>query len=130
MSKELKELEALTNKLAVFPGLFEAFFENALDLCVVASTDGYFKVLNKSWTREMGWELSEIKAVPYMTLIHPDDIEKTNAARKDMQEGKDVKNFTNRYRCKDGTYNELIWNAPCWQDGLSWCSARIGKRDA
>ncbi|MEZ4525010.1 MAG: PAS domain-containing protein [Desulfobacterales bacterium] len=43
--------------------------------------------------------------------MHPDDLEATleAVARLDRQE--EILNFTNRYRCKDGTFRWIEWRS-------------------
>jgi light-regulated signal transduction histidine kinase (bacteriophytochrome) len=54
---------------------------------------------------------------PFSEFIHPDDIEPTNARyASQVEEGKDVIEFENRYRCKDGSYRWLLWNAKTAHD--------------
>jgi hypothetical protein len=43
--------------------------------------------------------------------VHPDDRERTLAQNKEVRAGGRALEFENRYRCKDGTYRWLRWNA-------------------
>ena len=51
----------------------EAFFEMSLDHLCVAGLDGYFKRVNPSWTRTLGWTVAELLARPSVEFVHPDD---------------------------------------------------------
>ncbi len=88
-------------------------YENSADLIGVAGlTDGYFKRLNPSWTRVLGWSFEELTSRPYTEFIHPDDLPKTlEEAQRQQSEGKTTVSFINRYRTKDGDYRILSWNA-------------------
>ncbi|HWO08937.1 MAG TPA: PAS domain S-box protein, partial [Polyangiaceae bacterium] len=79
-------------------------------MCAVG-TDGYFKELNAAWTDALGWSLEELMASPYIEFVHPDDVEATRAAARQLREGVAVTAFRNRYRHRDGSYRWLSWNA-------------------
>lgn len=85
------------------------FFNLALDFMCVAGLDGYFKRINPSWTQVLGWSEEEFLTRPFFDFIHPDDIAATTAAVSQLSAQNPVMNFTNRYRCKDGTYRWLAW---------------------
>jgi PAS domain S-box-containing protein len=89
-----------------------SFFTMSLDLLVIAGLDGYFKLVNPAWETTLGFTPEEMVSRPFSEFIHPDDIEPTNARyASQVEEGKDVIEFENRYRCKDGSYRWLLWNA-------------------
>ncbi len=78
-------------------------------LCI-AGFDGYFKDLNPSWERTLGFTIAELKAKPFIDFVHPDDREATTAeAQKAMVT--DIISFRNRYLCKDGSYKWLLWKS-------------------
>lgn len=87
------------------------FFEMSLDNVCVAGLDGYFKRLNPSWTRTLGWSLEELLARPSVEFVHPDDREITLAARERLRSGATMGPLTNRYLCKDGTVRWFEWRS-------------------
>jgi PAS domain S-box-containing protein len=87
----------------------EQFFEICLDLLSIAGFDGYFKKVNHSWTRALGWSSVELLGRPSLDFVHPDDRDKTLQARIQLNAGKALTEFSNRYRCKDGRYLWLEW---------------------
>jgi two-component system cell cycle sensor histidine kinase/response regulator CckA len=89
----------------------EDFFEMSLDCLCVAGLDGYFKSVNPSWTRTLGWSAAELMAVPSVQFVHPDDRERTLAARQKLGAGLDMGPLVNRYRCKDGSYRWFEWRS-------------------
>lgn len=87
------------------------FFNVILDMLCIADFDGYFKQLTPSWSKNLGWSEEELMSRPYIEFIHPDDVQNTIDAAKDLTRGKDVINFENRYKRKDGSYRWLSWNS-------------------
>ncbi|MDQ3366395.1 MAG: PAS domain S-box protein [Myxococcota bacterium] len=103
----------------------DQLYDLTTDLVGIAAFDGYFKRTNPSWTSTLGWSEREIQAHPWLDFVHPDDIEATLAAGRQLGEGQTVARFQNRYRCKDGTYRWLDWQSvPVVADGLIYCIAR------
>jgi PAS domain S-box-containing protein len=111
----------------------EHLFDLSLDLLCISGLDGYFRRLNPSWTRALGWTEQEFLSRPVFDLLHPDDLEATTHARAGLAEGIPLVGLTNRYRCKDGTYRWLEWrsvSAPA--RGLVYAAARdvTARREA
>jgi len=102
------------------------FFKLPMDMLCIAGFDGYFKRINDTWERVLGWSRAEILRAPYMDFVHPEDRDSTTAAASQQsQEGKTVFSFQNRYRCKDGSYRWLHWNSvPFAAEQLMYASAR------
>lgn len=90
---------------------FDPFWSLSLDLLCVAGFDGYFKRLSRSWEAALGYSLAELTAVPYLEFVHPDDRERTTEAARGLPDNQAVRSFSNRYRCRDGSYRWLRWNA-------------------
>ena len=103
----------------------QEFFELSLDMLSVSGLDGYFKRLNPAWERALGWTRQELLARPYVEFVHPDDVERTRAAARQLVEGAEVLAFENRYRCKDGSYRWLMWKSrPLRGEGVTYGVAR------
>lgn len=90
----------------------DRFFELSLDMLCVASLDGYFRRVNRSFSRILGYSEEELVSRPFLDLIHPDDRKATTQAVEQLAHGSDVFHFENRYRCKDGSYKWLSWATP------------------
>lgn len=87
------------------------FFDMSLDHLCVAGFDGYWKRMNASWTRTLGWTTQELMARPLIEFCHPDDREATLSARRRLTRGVPLRGLTNRYRCADGTYRWFEWRS-------------------
>jgi len=87
------------------------FMELSVDLFCVAGFDGFFKNLNPSFEKTLGFTTRDLMAKPYLEFIHPDDRPATVVEKAGLQEGKVTFAFENRYLCKDGSYKWLLWNA-------------------
>ncbi len=85
------------------------FFEMTLDLLCISGFDGYFKRVNPSWTRTLGWSVAELLARPSIELVHPDDQPATLLAREGLKANQPLVGLVNRYRCKDGSYRWFEW---------------------
>jgi len=97
--------DALKQKTAELDG----FFSVALDLLCIANTDGYFLLLNPAWEQIMGYSCEELMAQRFLDFVHPDDLPPTMDALATLRNQNAVLTFTNRYRCKDGSYRWLEW---------------------
>lgn len=103
----------------------DRFFALSSDLLCVAAADGNFRFLNSAWETTLGFTTDELCATPWHEFVHPDDREATRAAIASITPGRTLKQFRNRYRCKDGTYKWLWWHAAASPDGeLLYGSAR------
>ena len=62
------------------------FMDLSVDLFCVAGFDGFFKKLNPSFEKTLGFTTKELMAKPYLEFIHPDDRPAT-VVEKDRLEG-------------------------------------------
>ncbi len=86
------------------------FINLSVDMFCIAGFDGFFKSLNPSFERTLGFTDEELLAKPYLEFIHPDDRQAT-IVQAHRVETHEVLAFENRYLCKDGSYKWLLWNA-------------------
>ncbi|MEZ4865777.1 MAG: PAS domain S-box protein [Caldilineaceae bacterium] len=102
----------------------ENFFRLSLDLMCIAGLDGYFKAVNPAFEQSLGYSADELLAMPFKDFIHPDDVEQTLAQLSRLAGGREVLDFENRYRCKDGSYRWFSWRAVVAGHGLIYAVAR------
>ncbi|MFH1195099.1 MAG: PAS domain S-box protein [bacterium] len=89
----------------------DRYFSQALDLLCIADTDGNFRKLNKAWESTLGYPLEELIGRKFLDLVHPEDVDATIDAISKLGNQQEVLNFTNRYKCKDGTYKWIEWRS-------------------
>jgi len=89
----------------------DRFFENAIDMICFLDFNGYFRRVNKAWERTLGYTREELTSRRFIEFVHPDDRERTLNQNAQVRGGGKALSFENRYRCKDGSYRWLRWNA-------------------
>lgn len=103
----------------------ERLFDLVPDMMCIASTDGYFRKINRAWQATLGYTEQELLATSFIDFVHPDDREATLRGVERQQVGQTTIQFINRYRCKDGGYKWLEWVAtPCVDGKWLYASAR------
>ncbi len=110
---------------------YRQFFDMSLDMMCIAATDGYFKQVNDAWTRELGWSEEELLSRPFVSFVHPDDVQKTIDEVAKLEDGIPTIQFENRYLHQDGTYRLLHWRStPEQGTGRLYAIARTQSADA
>jgi PAS domain S-box-containing protein len=96
----------------------ELYFELSPDLLCIAGFDGYFRKVNQSVLKALGYSRSELLSRPIHTFIHPEDKVETARTRQNVLNNQPLLNFENRYLTKEG---EIVW--------LSWTSMPIATEE-
>ncbi|HEY9123644.1 MAG TPA: PAS domain S-box protein, partial [Bacteroidales bacterium] len=100
--------------LVTFMSVYTIFFilpNCAIDLLCIANIDGHFERLNQEWQNTLGYTLDELEGKRFLDFIHPEDIPSTLEIISQLESQKVILNFTNRYRCKDGSYRWIEWRS-------------------
>ena len=124
LRRELRQLASAISERRRAEDELDHLFHLSLDLICIAGTDGSFKRLNPAWEQTLGFTNEELLAKPYFDFVHPDDRAATLAESEKLAEGAPSVLFENRYRCRDGSYKWLMWNATPGKDGLIYAAAR------
>lgn len=103
----MPKLDEIDNEVEVF----ERFFKISLDLLCIADMNGNFVKVNNSWVKILGYGVEELEGRQFLEFVHPDDIESTLNAMAALKDQKPVLNFTNRYKCADGSYRHIEWGS-------------------
>jgi PAS domain S-box-containing protein len=114
----LSMLTSIGNQIGLFVDRRRAqeeldrFFMLSLDMLCIAGFDGYFKRVNLAWQRVLGYSEADLLSRPFIDFVHPEDREATMAeSKKQIEEGREVTYFENRYFHKDGTLRWLMWTS-------------------
>ncbi len=83
---------------------------NSRDLLVTLGADGVFRAVSPAWAKTLGHSPEEVVGQAFKEFVHADDIASTKAALAGAIERRDLTNFENRYRHKDGTLRWISWN--------------------
>jgi PAS domain S-box-containing protein len=103
-NREVREREQAQQTL-------DHFFNLSDELFFIASTDGQFIQMNPAWEKTLGFTREELMAKPNnLQLIHPDDLEASKSANKEIKAGNILPSLEIRFRCKDGTYRWFLWS--------------------
>jgi PAS domain S-box-containing protein len=93
------------------------------DLMGALNSNGYFETSNPAWQTILGWSEAEVASMSIFEMLHPDDVERTQAGFDLTQIGQPAIRFPNRYRCKGGGYRWISWvGVP--DDGMVYCTGR------
>ncbi len=101
----------------------EGFFDVNLDLLCIADLEGHFLKTNNSWGEILGYSTDELSKRHFLDFVHPEDRQATLEAMAILVRGDAVLHFTNRYRCKDGSYRHIEWRSRP-KGNLIYASAR------
>ncbi|MBP7652089.1 PAS domain S-box protein, partial [Candidatus Dependentiae bacterium] len=102
----------------------DRFFNLSLDLMCIADFNGFFKRLNPAWKAVLGYDEKELLSKKFIDFIHPDDLPATYSSIKKLEEGEDIINFINRYRCFDGSYKFIEWRSTPYKKNMIYAAAR------
>ena len=87
-----------------------SIWRNSRDLFIVASSAGVLRAVNPAWTDILGFREDELIGKSFAEIVHPDDVEATEAALLSAARSGLVR-FENRNRHKDGSYRWVSWVA-------------------
>lgn len=100
------------------------FFNLTPDMLCILSSGGLLLRINAEWERILGWSLDELQGHNALDFIHPEDRESTIQAGEKVTNGMSAVDFTNRYRCRDGSYRWFEWRSTPVENNLIYGAAR------
>ena len=89
----------------------ERMWNLSFDIFSIVDIDGHFREVNPAFQRILGYPTHEVLGKSFSDFLHPEDIAATVAEVQLHNTGHNTKGFENRYRCMDGSYRWLSWNA-------------------
>ncbi|WP_227027851.1 PAS domain S-box protein [Corallococcus soli] len=81
------------------------------ELMMVCAYDGTIITVNPSATRILGWTEAEMVGRTLTDFVHPEDLPATIEKAHQLNQGRTLLAFQNRYRCRDGGWRVLDWTA-------------------
>ena len=90
----------------------DRFFETSSDMMCIANFDNYFTRVNQAFTDNLGYSKEELLSRPFTSFVHPNDHDATDNAIATIRSGRQLIQFENRYRHKDGSYRLISWTTP------------------
>ncbi|HUI98184.1 MAG TPA: PAS domain S-box protein [Xanthobacteraceae bacterium] len=110
--KALRELnETLEQRVAAETRERLHVWNASQDLLVVADLDGTYLGVNPAWTAALGWAEAELIGRTSQWLLHPEDRDKSHGDILHLAQSRRTGRIARRFRCKDGSYRWLSWNA-------------------
>lgn len=99
--------------------------DSSMDMICTINEHGEFSKVSAASLTILGYTPGELIGKAYIDFVHPDDIEKTMQADKNIKAGRDTTHFENRYLRKDGISIPVIWSAR-WdnREQILYCVAR------
>ena len=86
-------------------------FSMSLDMiCVADINDFTLLKVNPAFTKIIGYLEEEILNRTFLDFIHPDDVNPMiDMIGEKFRKGRQILNYTSRFRCRDGVYRWLEW---------------------
>jgi PAS domain S-box-containing protein len=104
---------------------FETLFDLAVELMCIGDFEGWFRKVNRSFTRTLGYTEAELLARPYIDFVHPEDRAATATQVERLARGERVEYFELRGIAQDGSVKYLAFTgAPLPGKGLFCAIAR------
>ncbi|MEE7438252.1 PAS domain-containing protein [Methylobacterium oryzae] len=84
-------------------------WRNSRDLLAVVGADGIFRAVNPAWQTILGHEPAAVVGRSFLDFIWPEDAGATQEALEAAAAARDLTDFENRYRHRDGTLRLISW---------------------
>ncbi len=87
----------------------QRFFTLSLDMLWTLDLNGIFRRLNPAVEKVLGFTPEELIGQLALDYLHPDDRDASELALGQLATGLSVINYVNRFRCRDGSYKNILW---------------------
>lgn len=118
-----QELVSFNQKMVEMNGLmlkelFTEFFERSSTINLIVDRMGTILLINDAMTNQLGWQKHEMVNRPLHEFVYHGDMSgATNLFKAVMVHQKSVDGYAIRFRCKNGDYLPLVWNAVASESG-------------
>ncbi len=123
LEAEVEERRKIEHALIQKTYELEKFFDVTVDLLCIANSNGVIIKANKAWETILGYPPSTLEQKEIRALVHPEDVEKTYTALKDLEKEERILNYIVRLKTIDGQYRDMEWHV-VWVDGRVYAAAR------
>ncbi|GAB1484006.1 hypothetical protein MASR2M78_28230 [Treponema sp.] len=106
------------------------FFNLNPDLLCICDLKGQFLRVNAEWEKTLKYPLTSLLGRNFMDFVHPDDTESTLEATRQLEEGKTVFNFSNRYLDAEGKYHSFEWCSAAAEGKIYGAARDVSERKA
>ncbi|AWN50226.1 hybrid sensor histidine kinase/response regulator [Methylobacterium terrae] len=111
MAELVRFNETLEQRVAERTAERDRVWRNSRDLLAVVGADGVFRSVNPAWETILGHGPAEMEGRSFLDFIWPEDAAATQAALDGAASARDLTNFENRYRHRDGTPRWISWHS-------------------
>lgn len=94
------------------------YFDQTQDAFLAVSFDGSFLDFNARFMQLLGYEKEELMPIPFISLVHQNDLDNSRKELENIALSGKTENFENRFRCKNGTYIWMQWNAVLYNKNI------------
>ncbi|GLS92017.1 hypothetical protein GCM10007916_30870 [Psychromonas marina] len=91
--------------------ILDRFFELPVNLHLIVDFDGRLLRVNEAWENTLGYRSAQLIGQSLINIVHPEDIEATNAEIKKVEQSKETYYFENRCRTNQNTFRLIAWSA-------------------
>ncbi len=123
-ARDVTEHRLAEQKAKVAADTLEQYFSLSLDLLCIANREGKFVRLNPAWAEIFGTPIALLEDKKFLDFVHPDDLAGSLEVMGQLGAGRNVIDFTNRFRHADGSWRWLEWRSVPDDHGLIYAVAR------
>jgi diguanylate cyclase (GGDEF)-like protein/PAS domain S-box-containing protein len=98
-------------------------FASEMSLLAINDSEGRCLRVSQGWAKTLGWDIQALRGQKVEPLMHPDDMETLERARRTLASTGQLTRYACRLRDTDGHYHEMEFNAE-QLDGLRYIEAR------
>jgi diguanylate cyclase (GGDEF)-like protein/PAS domain S-box-containing protein len=107
LQREIEERKAAAKALQHSEQLFREIFNNAAAGIALCNREGYYKLVNSTLCRMLGYTEAELRTMKFDDITYPDDLEKSTEFCQDVWQGLyPWRSWEKRYICKN---KDIIW---------------------